>query len=357
MKPNSNIFHISGIQQVGIGNPDVHQTWKYYRQNFGFDTPVFEEEADAPLMKDYTGGEVQSRNAVLCLNMNGGGGLEIWQFTKRKVSWPKEKIRAGDLGINSLKIKCKNIYKAFERCESNSLKLKSGILERKDGSKFFILEDLHANILEVNQSKHWFSKSNGEFGGVMGLSLGVSNMELSLEFYDKVLGFSKIVWDESGSFPDLESWTNSPNQYRRVLLERSGTYQGAFSQLLGPVQLELVQSLNTQTKKIFENRFWGDPGFIHLCFDIVGMDALKEHCTTLGHPFTVDSAESFDMGEAAGRFSYIEDPDGTLIEFVETHKVPIIKKLGWYLNLQKINSLKPLPRWMIKTMGWSRIKD
>ena len=33
------------------------------------------------------------------------------------------------------------------------------------------------------------------------------------------------------------------------------------------------------------------------------------------------------MGEAAGHFSYIQDPDGTLIEFVETHKVPILKKL------------------------------
>jgi len=34
------------------------------------------------------------------------------------------------------------------------------------------------------------------------------------------------------------------------------------------------------------------------------------------------------MGEASGHFAYVEDPDGTLIEFVETHKIPIIKKLG-----------------------------
>ena len=50
---------------------------------------------------------------------------------------------------------------------------------------------------------------------------------------------------------------------------------------------------------------------------------------------SVDIDNSFDMGEAAGRFSYIEDPYGTLIEFVETHKVPIIKKIGWYINLKK----------------------
>ena len=31
----------------------------------------------------------------------------------------------------------------------------------------------------------------------------------------------------------------------------------------------------------------------------------------------------------------LKTPDGTLIEFVETHKVPVLKKLGWYLDLRK----------------------
>jgi hypothetical protein len=63
------------------------------------------------------------------------------------------------------------------------------------------------------------------------------------------------------------------------------------------------------------------------------------------------------MGEAAGHFTYIEDPEGALIEFVETHKVPIMKKIGWYLNLQKRNPKKPLPRFMLKAMGMSEVKD
>ena len=63
------------------------------------------------------------------------------------------------------------------------------------------------------------------------------------------------------------------------------------------------------------------------------------------------------MGEAAGSFSYIEDPDGTLIELVETYKVPILKKFGWYLNLRKRNPEKPLPDWMLKSMRFNRKKD
>jgi hypothetical protein len=61
------------------------------------------------------------------------------------------------------------------------------------------------------------------------------------------------------------------------------------------------------------------------------------------------------MGEAAGHFAYIEDPDGTLIEFVETHKLPILKKLGWYLDLRKRNAYKPLPDWMVRLLRFSRV--
>jgi hypothetical protein len=87
------------------------------------------------------------------------------------------------------------------------------------------------------------------------------------------------------------------------------------------------------------------------------MNALKVECETKGFPFTVDSSNTFDMGEAGGRFSYIEDPDGTWIEFVETHKVPIMKKWGWYLHLKNRKPGKFLPNWMIHVMGLNKVKD
>jgi len=91
------------------------------------------------------------------------------------------------------------------------------------------------------------------------------------------------------------------------------------------------------------------------------MDSLREYCVAKGYPFTVDSmasseGNSFDMGEAAGHFSYIQDPDGTLIEFVETHKVPVMKKFGWYLDLRNRDPRKKLPDWMLKTLRFSKVK-
>ena len=46
----------------------------------------------------------------------------------------------------------------------------------------------------------------------------------------------------------------------------------------------------------------------------------------------------------------------TLIELVETHKVPILKKIGWYLNLKKRKHNRPLPSWMIGMLALNKVK-
>jgi hypothetical protein len=80
-------------------------------------------------------------------------------------------------------------------------------------------------------------------------------------------------------------------------------------------------------------------------------------CEKAGFPFTVDSNDGFDMGEANGRFAYVEDPDGTLIELIEPFRIPILKNLGWYLDLQKRKAGKPIPKWMLKALRFSRVRE
>ncbi|MFM7911140.1 MAG: hypothetical protein ACKO9W_03085 [Bacteroidota bacterium] len=42
---------------------------------------------------------------------------------------------------------------------------------------------------------------------------------------------------------------------------------------------------------------------------------------------------------------------------VETHKVPLFKPLGLYLDLQRRGMYKVLPDWMLRIMGWSKRND
>ena len=68
-------------------------------------SPKALEAAEAGLMLPYTGGEPRKRHAILALNLRGGGGLEIWQYTERTPAAPSFEPQLGDLGIYILKIK------------------------------------------------------------------------------------------------------------------------------------------------------------------------------------------------------------------------------------------------------------
>jgi hypothetical protein len=124
---------------------------------------------------------------------------------------------------------------------------------------------------------------------------------------------------------------------------------------MGPSHIELIHSPDIQPVKLYENRWWGDPGFIHICFDIRGMAGIKQTAEAMGHPFVCDSGADFQMGAADGHFTYIEDPDGTLIEFVETFKIPVLKRFGLYLNLKNKDDYKPLPRYITKALRFLRV--
>ena len=350
---------ISGIQQIGIGVSDVQAAFRWYRQTFGMDVPMFEEAAVAGLMLPYTGGQPQARHAILALNMQGGGGVEIWQYTGRTPMPPAFQPQLGDLGIFVTKVKCKDVTACFHDLRKRGVNMLTTPLPRPDGRDHFFLKDPWGLTFEVVSADDWFATDRPQqTGGVYGAIIGVSNMERSLAFYTDLLGYATIVYDQTDEFGDLHGVDGGFGRCRRVLLRPVQPQAGPFSRLLGASEIELVQVLDRTPRAIYEQRFWGDLGFIHLCFDITGMAEMKAFCAERGHPFTVDSSGSFDMGEAAGYFSYIEDPDGTLIEFVETHKIPILKKIGWYLDLRKRrHPARPLPTWMLRTLGFGRVKE
>jgi catechol 2,3-dioxygenase-like lactoylglutathione lyase family enzyme len=356
MQNNSN-YYINGIQQVGLGVLDVYEAWTWYHKYFGFDLPIFDDEAVAKLMLKYTNNEPRNRHAALVLNYQGGGGLEIWQHKSMVSRPPQNKVMPGDLGIFAMKIKVKNTEISHSLFKKSSLPLLTEPILDKSKTKSFYLSDPYHNLIQVVESSIWNADVNLHSGGVLGCMVGVHDMQRSIKFYKDILGYDLVTSDAKGHFEDFDQLSDARYTYQRVILSHSKEKSGAFSKLLGPTAIELVKVLDRNPQKIFKNRMWGELGYIHLCFDINGMEYLKDHCANLGHSFAVDSDDSFDMGEAAGRFAYIEDPDGTLIEFVETHKVPILKKFGWYFDLRKRPIQKPISKWILRAMALTRIKS
>ena len=348
---------VSGIQQIGVGVRDAEAAFTWYRKHFGLNVPVFKDAARANLMTRYTSGKAEDRYAILALNMQGGGGLEIWQYTSKVSVKQSFQPVLGDTGIFAAKIKAPDVPRAFEKFSKEGITVSKEPTAGPDGKLTFLVPDPDGNLFQIVEGSDWFARNGQPTGGICGCIIGVSDIDKSIDLYKKILGATEVAYDVSGEATDLSGVKADGGNVRRVLIRSGAERKGAFGKLLGQACVELVQVSGRTPRKIFEGRNWGDMGFIHVCFDVRGMKKLSAGVTAVGHPFTVDSAESFDMGKAAGHFTYVEDRDGTLVEFVETHKVPVLAKLGIYLNLKNRDPKKPLPDWMVRLMGLNKVKD
>lgn len=345
-------FLISGIQQIGVGTMDFRKSWNWYIDMFGVDVKILEDDTVAERMLPYTGGVPQKRHACIAVNLQGGGGFEIWQYSDRKPQACPFTVSVGDLGIFAAKLKCRDVAEFYTHI-SAKWRHCSKPETLPDGTPCFYIKDLYGNCFQLVESKDVFIERGKYTGGMVGAVIGVSDMDASVKFYSEVLGYDTVLSDTVGKFSENNIIPGSDKECRRVIL-KAPKRKGAFAELFGESSIELVQALERTPRKIYEGRYWGDPGFIQICFDVTNMKALGDFCAKKGHPFTVDSCpdgQRFDMGDASGHFTYIEDPDGTLIEFVETHKVPIVKKLGWFIDMSRRNPEKPLPKFLFRMMG------
>lgn len=348
---------INGIQQVGIGVKDANQAWAWYRKAFKMNVPIFQDSAEAKLMIRYTSGKVESRHAILALNMQGGGGFEIWQYTSKVPLAAKEVLTWKDLGILAVKMRCRDIQKTYDHLKNVGAVMLGEPAKNPIGVWHFFVKDPDGNTFELIENDSWFNKSKDLIGGVLGVVVGVSSIDAALPVYQKHLRQTEILCDKTGVWEDFAQVGEGKTEYRRAILQSSSVMTGAFGKLFCQSQIELIETDAKPRNRAFENRNWGDLGFIHVCFDVNGMGAIKENLVKDGMDLTVDSGNEFDMGKAAGRFSYLEDPDGTLIEMVETFKVPIMEKIGWYLNLSKRDNTKNLPNFIVKLLSLNRVKD
>ncbi|WP_258105278.1 VOC family protein [Marinoscillum sp. MHG1-6] len=349
---------IGGILQVGIGVTDMPQARSWYHKNLHFSAQVLEEKTIAGLMKAYTGGMAHERQAAIVMNMSGAGGLEVWQYLSREPKLPKKPIQLGDLGTFCIKLKTPDIHRAHKILKHLS---PSAIEEGISGKLSFTFSDPYRNFFQVIEGVGYFEKPKTT-SGVYGAIVGCSDLEKSIAFYTDVLGYELQRAIESDIPKELSSLPGAEGRFNRAWLTKPVAEIGGFSKFLGNTEIELIQSLDRTGIKIYEDRYWGDPGFIHICFDVRDMDALKAHCKLKGFPFVLDSfeteeGESFNMGEVTSRVAYIDDPDGTAIEFVETHKVPVIPSLGLSINLQGNDSNKDVPTWLLKLIKIKKVKN
>ena len=195
----NNDFLISGIQQIGIGTKDFKASWNWYIEMFGADIRILEDDTVAERMLPYTGGKPQKRHACIAMNLQGGGGFEIWQYSLRKPEDCPFEIEVGDLGVFAAKLKCRDV-KAFHREISAKWEAVSEPELLPDGTPCFYVKDLYGNLFQIVERKDIYIDQGKLTGGMAGAVIGVTDMEASIKFYSDVLGYDIIKSDTLGSF-------------------------------------------------------------------------------------------------------------------------------------------------------------
>ena len=351
-------YRIQGMQHIGVATSDMDHSLKFFRQLFGMDIPFFDSIQAAPLMDSHTRGETITKRASMVMNLQGGCAFEVLRadsFEPVPAGW---EIAPGDLGITTVQMKTRDIQKMHAHARSiTGDTCDQELRETPWGAKTFYLKDPDGNRFQVLEADDWFENNGHPSGGVMGCTIGVSDMDAALKLYADVLGFDQVLHDATGIQADWEGIPHGTESFRRVRLTQSAPGAGGFGKLTGRTYIELVQAIDRKGSFIFKDRIWCDIGFAHLGFDVRGMADLGTALDKAGFGFRCDTADAIGMGETKVHCTYIDDPDECWLEMIEVYKVPIIEKWGLFLDVQKRGADEPLPRWMLKALRFSRVKD
>lgn len=153
------------------------------------------------------------------------------------------------------------------------------------------------------------------FGTVLGLDhigIGVSDIEASLRFYAE-LGFGDVVFDYTGPLGGLASLTGHDETVARVVYLRSTN-----PTVLGRSGIKLVQITSREQPPLPDGFAYGEPGICEVCIHVKGYEDFHRSLMESGHKALMDPNDQIlDPYKTHCGLSYVEDPDGAKIEFIE----------------------------------------
>ncbi len=147
------------------------------------------------------------------------------------------------------------------------------------------------------------------FGGISFVGVSVTDLERSVAFYRKYLGFDKMVIEEHDRFSGLvDELAGAPGTRLRSCLMANSEATG---------MVELFEMSKPRGRSIPFAARWGDYGYLQVCLNgRQGDDIAKiaSYFDEEGIEFMCDPQYMHDDRE--GAFFYMKDPDGTPIEFL-----------------------------------------
>lgn len=300
-----------GLQHLGMGVGSKPRMVEFYRKTLEF-TEVFEEfenvwnampEAFRYNPHSFGGGIWDQKASGIMVEL-------IWMYAP--VSRPiRAKKRYGDLSVNKITIAvpdAEKFYRGYKGKINFCDTPKTTDLPGLGAYSFVYGADPEGNLIEFAS---WSgSGAKDGFGGCTSVGVSVTDLERSLAFYQKYLGFKKIVAEPHEAFSGLVDKVaeSKGSQVRSCLLANPK----------GGGMVELFELMKPRGRALGLNTYWGDYGYLEICLDN-GTESLRElesYYMDQGLEFVHHAfmAEVLEAGEIW--FMYVKDPDGVPLEFI-----------------------------------------
>lgn len=312
---------VNAIQHIGIGVKDTDKTLAFYRE-LGFSVKLNDMTGPNPGMKPVLG-DVLDMRLTMVMNLGGGGVIETVEHTSTPIRPHPAPVRWGDLGYFGAGFRAHNLPAIVEKLKAKGLKFETPVLTWQTSAgqtwrQTFLKDpdDLLVHLLELPEDRD----RKPRVCGLNHVLAGVRDLDRSQRFFAEMAGFDRVLHEFEGRLPELDGLSDGPVTMKMRVLERSAGCTSPFKVLYGGM-LFLVQVTDRAPRVIFEGRRWGDIGLMEFALDGSDLDRVFQSYMAKGAPQVIPPT-FMDMGTGSqGRFCYVSDPDGNIMETVEVQKV------------------------------------
>lgn len=301
---------IIGIDHVGIGIKNMDLMKKFYQEILEF-TEIFGEmpEGDHEPIHGLVRTSPAIHSAIQMNQKCGGIFVDLFCHVYPKPRPIRKDFRYGDIGVSKTSIAVDNLHKFYKsfngRLDFCSQMHRIKIPEWGDYN-FIYAKDPEGNLIEFTDGEKLSVQHT--FGGIRWIGISVTDLERSIDFYKKHLGFDKTIINIHENFSGNvdEISRSDQTKIRSCILGNSR----------GNGMVELFEAIKPRGRSIPFFTNWGDYGYLQLCLlanNIHDVEKyfLSEDLEIILNPQAISSDDPKNTGLS---FMYIRDPDGIPVE-------------------------------------------
>jgi catechol 2,3-dioxygenase-like lactoylglutathione lyase family enzyme len=241
--------------------------------------------------------------------------VDLFCHTYPKPRPIRKDFHYGDIGVSKVTIAVGDLnqfYKEFQGRLNFCSQIRRIKIPGWGDYAFVYARDPEGNLIEFINGEKFSVKQR--FGGVRWIGISVTELERSIDYYQKILGFDKTVIDIHESFSgNLDEIAKSGQaKFRSCVLGMSR----------GNSMVELFEAMKPRGRSVPFFTNWGDFGYLQLCLlgdNIFEIEKyfLSKDVEIIVNPQVMSSDDPENAGLA---FLYTRDLDGIPVEVMTLPK-------------------------------------